>query len=222
MQALAVVALPVRPFDADAPQDVRQALARELHDRVTQILTAMVIDLEEFKLAQADQPSVLSKLHELQQSTREVLANVREVLYELRGESGFEYGFQETVRKLLIRFQARTHITARLHVSRSWPPRLRSAAALQIYRIIEEALTNVRMHSGASLVEVALGPACGDEIKVAVRDDGRGIDLGDRRPGLGLVGMRERAMIIGGRLEVRSAAGGGTTVRAIVPKEHLT
>jgi hypothetical protein len=110
-----------------------------------------------------------------------------------------------------------------LSVSPGWPSRLRSQAALNIYRIIEEALSNVRMHSGAALVEVVLGPATGSQYAVSVIDNGRGADgtSGDRRPGLGTLGMQERAVILGGRLEVESVAGGGTTVRAIIPKEQL-
>lgn len=212
---------PLRAVEVGTSDHIRRVLARELHDRVAQTLTTMLIELENFKLEQTGRQGVLRKLDDLQESTRDVLANLREVLYELRGETGIEQGFAELVRGLLVRFQARTNITSHLYVSRSWPSNLRSSAALNIYRIIEEALTNVRLHSGAKLVEVALGPARGNEIQVEVRDDGHGTEAGGRRPGLGLLGMQERAMIIGGRLEVLSVAGGGTTVRAIFPREQL-
>ncbi|HKW72789.1 MAG TPA: sensor histidine kinase [Candidatus Dormibacteraeota bacterium] len=212
---------PVPGVDSGTSDHIRRVLARELHDRVAQTLTTMLIELENFKLEQTGRQGVLRKLDDLQESTRDVLANLREVLYELRGETGIEAGFAEAVRTLLGRFQARTRITAQLYVARSWPSNLRAPAALHIYRIIEEALANVRLHSGAGLVEVALGPARGTEIHIEVRDDGRGNDSGGVRPGMGLLGMQERAMIIGGRLEVLSVAGGGTTVRAIFPREQL-
>lgn len=96
--------------------------------------------------------------------------------------------------------------------------------ALNLLRIIEEALVNVRMHSGAKSVEVALRPHTDGGIQVEVKDDGRGTDssdIGRRAPGLGVMGMRERALILGGRLVVEAAAGGGTSVQAIIPEELL-
>jgi two-component system sensor histidine kinase UhpB len=208
---------------APGPDEIRRMLARELHDRVAQTLTTMLIELENFKVEQTGRQSVLRQLGELQESTRDVLSNLRHVLYDLRGESGIEEGFVEAIRVLLARFEERTQLRVRLSVSPLWPPRLRSQAALNIYRIIEEALTNVRNHSGAGIVEVALGPGFGGNFAVEVKDDGRGVEsgAGAREPGMGVLGMRERAVILGGRLEVESAAGGGTTVRAILPKEQL-
>jgi len=199
-------------------------LARELHDRVAQTLTTMLIELENFKVEQTGRQSVLRQLGELQESTRDVLTNLRHVLYDLRGETGIEEGFADAVRALLTRFQERTHVDVLLSVSPSWPSRLRSQTALNLYRIIEEALTNVRRHSGAGMVEVALGPALGSQLAISVRDDGRGAEsaTGDREPGMGMLGMQERAVILGGRLEFESSAGGGTTVRAIIPKEQIT
>jgi two-component system sensor histidine kinase UhpB len=204
-------------------QEIRRMLARELHDRVAQTLTTMLIDLENFKIEKTGRQGVIRQLGELQESTRDVLTNLRHVLYDLRDETGIEEGFVDAVRALLARFQERTQVGAHLLVSPTWPPRLRSQAALNVYRIIEEALTNVRMHSGARLVEVALGAGLGTNLAVEVKDDGRGAEsgAGHRRPGMGMLGMQERALILGGRLEIESVVGGGTTVRAILPKEQL-
>lgn len=209
--------------DTTNSDEIRRVLARELHDRVAQTLTTMLIELENFKIEQTGNQSALRQLGELQDSTRDVLTNLRRVLYDLRGETGIEEGFADAVRMLLTRFHDRTHVNVRLSVSASWPSQLRSQAALNIYRIIEEALTNVRLHSGARLVEVALGPALGTNLAVEVKDDGRGAESGIevRVPGMGLLGMQERALILGGTLEVDSVAGEGTTVRAILPKEQL-
>jgi signal transduction histidine kinase len=213
----------IRAESTASAEEIRRLLARELHDRVAQTLTTMLIELENFKVEQAGRQSVLRQLGELQVSTRDVLSNLRHVLYDLRDESGIEEGFADAVRSLLDRFQERTQLNVRLSVSPSWPARLRSQAALNIYRILEEALTNVRMHSGAGLVEVALGPSPGSNFAVEIKDDGRGVEsaTGDRQPGMGMMGMQERALILGGRLEVENTAGGGTTVRAILPKEQL-
>lgn len=208
---------------SEGPDEIRLMLARELHDRVAQTLTTMLIELENFKVEQTGRQSALRQLDTLQESTRDVLTNLRRVLYNLRDETGIEDGFVEAVRNLLARFQERTHVKVRFSVSPSWPARLRSQAALNILRIIEEALTNVRLHSGAGLVEVALGPSMDRYLSVEVRDDGRGAEsgAGDRVPGMGVLGMQERAVLLGGRIEVETVAGGGTTVRAILPKEQL-
>ena len=208
---------------SESSDEIRRMLARELHDRVAQTLTTMLIELENFKVEQTGRQSALRQLGELQESTRDVLTNLRHVLYDLRGETGIEEGFADAVRDLLARFEERTHVHVSLSVSPSWPLRLRSQAALNLYRIIEEALANVRMHSGAGLVEVALGPVLGTQLAVSVKDDGRGSDsaAGDRAPGMGVLGMQERAVILGGRIEVETTTGGGTTVRAIIPKEQI-
>ena len=92
-------------------------LARELHDRVAQTLTTMLIELENFKVEQSGRQSVLRQLGELQVSTRDVLDNLRHVLYDLRGETGIEEGFADAVRLLLARFQERTHVNVLLSVS---------------------------------------------------------------------------------------------------------
>ena len=82
---------------AAASEEIRRALARELHDRVAQTLTTMLIELENFKVEQTGRQSALRQLDELQDSTRDVLANLRHVLFELRGESGTEDGLVEGV-----------------------------------------------------------------------------------------------------------------------------
>lgn len=209
--------------DVDHSEEIRRALARELHDRVAQTLTTMLIELENFKVEQTGRRSVLQHLDELQDSTRDVLSNLRHVLFELRGETGIEEGFADSIRLLLARFEERTQVSATLSVSSSWPARLGTQAAVNMYRIVEEALRNVRMHSGARLVEVGLGPWYDKHLAVEIRDDGRGIDgeAGQGPTGLGVLGMRERALLLGGRLEVERRDSGGTTVRAILPVSQL-
>ena len=214
----------VRSHDSEDASEIRRMLARELHDRVAQTLTSMLIELENFKIDQNGNHSVVAEVNGLQDSTREVLNNLRKVLYDLRGTEAEDEGFVEAVRSLLSRFQDKTRMKAILSVAPSWPVKLGQSAALNILRIIEEALTNVRLHSGASLVEVVLGPAVDTTVVVEVRDNGHGAqsDVASRTPGLGMLGMRERALILGGQIEINAAVGGGTSVRAIFPKEQLT
>src|ERR1700694_4772633 len=189
-------------------REVKQYVARELHDRVAQTLTGMLIELETFKVQQFGRESVLREASELQDSTRQVLQSIREMLYDRRGESSSEESFVSVLQGMLGRFEERTRIAVELIVSPSWPSKLRSAAALNLYRIVEEALTNIRLHSGARSVRVALD-WLGTELAVVVRDDGAGLDSSEtlRAGGMGVLGMRERAVLLGGRLTVGSGPG---------------
>jgi two-component system sensor histidine kinase UhpB len=227
--------IPARPRAQESGQsdlarqtesEVKRELARELHDSVAQILTLMVVDMENFKLDQAGQHTVVQKVDSLQESTREVLHNLRQVLYDLREEPSTESGFVQQVRTLLMRFEGSTGIRSKLKVSSEWPARLSSGTAHNLYRIVEEALNNVRMHSGAARVDVLLGAVSGG-VELTVRDDGHGLPAADgaRRQGMGMMGMRERAVLLGGELDVTSNGRGGTTVKAVFPmaaKESAT
>ena len=155
--------------------DLRRLLARELHDRVAQTLTTMLIELEHYKAEQHGRQSVLRQMEALQTSTREVLGSLREVLYELRSDpTEIGQGFEESVRTLVDRFSARTSIKTKLIVSEGWPGRVKSPAAVNLYRIIEEGLTNVRQHSGATEANVVLTDTM-DRLLAVITDNGRGI-----------------------------------------------
>ena len=97
--------------------------------------------------------------------------------------------------------------------------RLDDAVEIVVYRLIQEALTNVVKHAGATAVEVEVRE-CDGVVQITVRDDGRGFDPEDETEGFGLRGMQERVSPLGGRLGVESAPGAGTTVQAVLPARH--
>jgi signal transduction histidine kinase len=199
--------------------DVRRLLARELHDRVAQTLTGMLVDLENFKTEEVGWDDVLRQMNGIQDSTRQVLNSLRQLLYELRGEEKLGDRFVDAVGALASRFEARTSIATQLSVQPGWPESLTPPASVNLYRIIEEALANVRMHSGAHTVRIVLEPASEWELSLVVTDDGRGLEVHDSRPsGMGTVGMKERALFLGGKLRIESQEGDGTTVRATFPR----
>lgn len=203
---------------AEVELEVRRLVARELHDRVAQILTEMLVDVENFKSEQASWQDVLRQLEGIQSSTRQVLTSLRQLLHDLRGEETLAGGLVDLVRALAVRFQARTGIAVTLEVAPGWPTSLAPATSLNVYRIVEEALANVRQHSGAQNVSIALRCESEEELGVRVADDGRGLDVDPERPeGLGTIGMKERALLLGGRVVVQSAPGCGTTVVAAFP-----
>jgi signal transduction histidine kinase len=208
---------PASRLERQAEIEAKRSLARELHDSVAQILTLMVVDMENFKHDQAGERHVVQRVDSLQQSTREVLRNLRNALSELREQPTEDRGFAQSVRDLLARFQRGSGIHTRLSVSDGWPSQISTSVTHQLYRIVEEALNNVRYHSGAANVDVCL-ESLGDWVRLTVRDDGHGMSSdGGKRIGMGLIGMRERAALLGAELDVMSN-GDGTTVEAIVPK----
>jgi two-component system sensor histidine kinase DegS len=207
-----------------AESRVRQDLARELHDRVAQTLTAMIVEMEVFKGADFGRDLVIQEVTSYQEATREVLTSIREILYDLRGEEEDIGGdFEGRVRRLLERFEAQSGIDARLTVSRGWPRRLTTVAAVNLYRLVEEALNNVRRHSAARHVRVSLQVTDDGLATVSVQDDGVGISpaIADRL-GFGVRGMEERALLLGGRLRLEPTAPRGTLLTALIPKEKVT
>lgn len=203
-------------------REVRKEIARELHDRVAQTLTGMLVDVENFKTQQVGWDDVIRELDTVQSSTRQVLTSLRQLLHDLRGEDVITESFVEAVRTLARRFEENTTIAADLVVHPGWPERLTPGAYLNLYRILEEALANVRMHSGARSVRIVLESPQEDELAIVVNDDGRGLDTDATRPvGLGTVGMRERAVFLGGRIRIDSESGVGTTLQAVFPRVHV-
>ena len=209
-----------RPDLRDADFAVREHLARELHDRVAQTLTTMLVDLERFKADQTGRASVLRQFELVQEWTRDALANVRDLVYDLRGEAVSGSDFPNLLRGgLLEPFALRTGIEVRMVVAEGWPAQLPAATAVDLYRIVQEALQNAYRHSGARQIEINLGLSPARRlIEVTVTDDGRGFpSIDELRPGHGLVGMRERAVLMGGNLETAAMASGGTSIRVAIP-----
>ena len=207
---------------AGVEAEVRRLVARELHDRVAQTLTGMLMEVENFKSEQVGWQEVVTQLDLIQSSTREVLSSIRELLHDLRGHEALGGNFTEAVRGLVDRFEGKTGIGVKLEIGERWPDVLNSAASLNLYRIIEEALANIRMHSGARNVQVVLGEHSENEVSLRISDDGRGVDSDPTRVvGLGTIGMRERAVFLGGQLWVEGELGHGTVVHATFPKRLL-
>lgn len=201
---------------------VKQELARELHDRVAQTLTAMLVEMENLKGLEFQPETVLREVAAYQEATRQVLGNIRDILYELRGEKGIGQDFTARVRELLLAFEQKTGIGTTLTVGTAWPSRMATQAAINLYRVLEEALNNVRRHSGARRVRVSLQIMKGELAIMTIRDDGVGLPLLlSERMGLGLVGMRERALLLGGQLRVEPVQPRGTRVTTLIPKERL-
>ncbi|HKF77426.1 MAG TPA: ATP-binding protein [Candidatus Dormibacteraeota bacterium] len=202
------------------PQDdhVKRELARELHDQVVQDLTAMLIDLENFKRGPFDIQSTVLQVDSVQGSLRTMLGRLRGMLYGLRGEDPWEPDFAETLRVFAVQYTARTGVRVLIRVSRDWPDPIRRTAAQHLLRIVQEAVNNARQHGGARSVRVSLKLGEHGLGRLMIQDDGRGMPQDEPREwGMGMLGMNERALLLGGTLTVESAPARGTTLRVIFP-----
>jgi signal transduction histidine kinase len=218
----AVSPLKHRPL-IDSPAgdpDVKRWLARELHDSVIQALSVMVLDMEQFKLGSLRTGVDMSQIERLQGVAREALASLRETIEELRGNVAADWQLIPSVSKAVAQLQRQAGIKATLSIAPSWPGSLPRSVSRNLYRIIEEALNNIRSHSGATEVTVLMWTT-DESALVSVQDDGAGFEAtpGLDRPtgGLGLVGMNERALLLGGSLRVESELGQGTKVTLTFP-----
>jgi two-component system sensor histidine kinase UhpB len=211
-----------RDVSVDTAQ-IKNQIARELHDQVAQNLTALLMQTQVFAGEQAVRPDVVEQLTSVQTSVRQVLNNVRQILSDLRGKPGLADDLILALREgLLPTFRGHTGMNVRLWVSRAWPETHPPETCIHIYRIIQEALINARRHREASIAHVALR-ASSQRVVITIRDNGRGIhDFDpDRLFGTGILGMRQRAVLLGGTLTVKSGPVGGTAVTVSIPKEAL-
>ena len=199
----------------EAQELERTRLARELHDETGQALTSILLGLKSIRVAdsEVDADRALADVREL---IVQALQDVRRLAVELRPTALDDFGLVPAVERLAATFEERTAIRTALEANLP-DARLLPEIETVLYRVIQEALTNVVKHAGAERVSIVVAQR-GDGIRVVVEDDGRGFQAGDvRHDALGVVGMRERVALIGGTLEVESKPGAGTTLAAYVP-----
>jgi two-component system, NarL family, sensor histidine kinase UhpB len=204
-----------------AQEEERRRLARDLHDEVNQALTAILLRLE--ALAQETPPERAGEVAELKRLVNQAMEELLNLARQLRPSALDDHGLVAALETQLKRFSARTGIEGRLDTTGD-PDALADVVQTAIYRVAQEALTNVTRHAGATVVEMGVMEQ-EDGVELRVSDDGRGFDpavlphANSLTPGrgLGLIGMAERARLVGGELDVRSAPGGGTTITLRVP-----
>lgn len=212
--------LPARLLD-DSERRVRAAVARDLHDRVAQPLAALLMVLEELKQDPGDRRRLLRRIDTVQDQVRAALFGLREVLCELREQEWLDHGLVGRIRgELETLLLHHPHLQLRLVVSSRWPSAVRSRVGDHLLQIVREAVYNARFHGGANGIDVALR-VNGRRAEVVVSDDGRGLEGRRVRPGMGLLGIHERATLLGGRLVVGDRREGGTRLRVSVPREVL-
>jgi signal transduction histidine kinase len=197
-----------------AQEDERRRIAREMHDQFGEHLTALGLGIGTLKDACGDRSDLRGQVDALEALAQRLDHDVDRLVWELRPTALDDLGLRAALANYIQDWSKRTGIAVDLHTSGLLDHRLPSGMETTLYRIAQEALTNVAKHARATHVEIILERR-EEAVLLIVEDDGVGFEPGDTDTvgrGLGLLGMRERAALVGASLQIESAAGKGTTV----------
>jgi signal transduction histidine kinase len=190
-----------------AQEQERRRIARELHDGVGQDLAGLALGLEALQRS----PGTI-EVADLKQLARSTAQQIRELIIDLRPRVLDDLGLGAALRWLAQERHPNLDVELEVELDRQLPSPVETA----IFRIVQEALTNVERHAQAGEARLRVWTADG-QVRAVVEDNGRGFDPGREAGGFGIVGMRERAEQLGGRLQVRSDSPAGTRVEAVLP-----
>jgi two-component system sensor histidine kinase UhpB len=192
-----------------AQEGERARLARDLHDEANQALTGVLLRLE--ATAQDAPPELREELRETKGVATQAMEELVRLARELRPVALDDLGLGAALRTQVDEFGRRAGLETSLSIPSAGLEDLHADEQIVVYRIVQEGLSNVARHSGARRVRVEVERPSGGTV-VRLADDGSGFTPSAAAPGLGLKGMRERAVLAGGRFCVESAPGRGTTI----------
>lgn len=196
----------------------KDAIARELHDKVGQVLTAIDIEVAGILAVEPLPPHITGKLERLRKLAAEGQSDVSDLCWQIRPASLEGLDLEHATRRLAEEWQARKGLVFDLHLSLG-TRKISPAIETTLYRVLQEALRNVAKHADATRVGIILR-STPKEVVLIVEDDGDGfIWADDNVPvlALGLKGMKERVALLGGSLDVETAPNAGTTLLVSVP-----
>jgi|SRR5581483_208956 len=199
-----------------AHEEERRRIARDLHDDINQRLALLAIQIDELIIDKPDAAVLDASLHDLSRHIGEISRAVHDLSHELHSSALEALGLRAALRTLAAESSRKG-----LHVyfaDEGGSGELSPDAALCLFRIVQEALTNVAKHAGVADATLRLF-ADRRHVGVRVEDHGCGFDPHGHSEGLGLLSMRERLLPFGGQLEIGARVGGGTVVEARVPKD---
>jgi signal transduction histidine kinase len=201
-----------------AREDEAARIAQELHDQLGQELTVLKLELENLRRRSPSGDALVASIDAIDERIDTAMQTVRRISSELRPSVLDRLGLVAGLEWLLREFARHSNVTTDLAADRDVEP-VSPAISTALFRITQEALTNVARHAAASLVEVRLRAQNG-RIELRVHDDGRGFlpsSVTDR-PSLGLLGIEERARRLGGTAAIESVPGQGTTLVVVLPR----
>jgi PAS domain S-box-containing protein len=201
-------------------EEERQRIARELHDELGQVFTAIKIDAGwlERQLGESARPEVRERLAAMRATIGEAIGSMRRISAELRPVQLDDLGLQAAMEAQIRQFERRNEVACEVHINDSLA--FDSAQSIGLYRILQEALTNIARHSQASVARIVLEQQ-GDQVVLEVADNGVGLDAArdPDRTSLGLLGIIERAELLGGDAQIGPAPeANGTIVRVAIPR----
>jgi signal transduction histidine kinase len=202
-----------------AQEDERRRIAREMHDQFGEQLTALGQRIRLLKEAAGDREDLSAQIEALEQVAQQLDRDVDHLVWELRPTALDDLGLRAALANYVQDWSLRVRVSAELHTAGLTNDRLDSEIETTLYRIAQEALNNIAKHARAGHVEVILERRS-DHVSLIVEDDGVGFDpveMTDDRRGFGLLGMQERAALVGATLEIESAPGEGTTIFVRMP-----
>jgi PAS domain S-box-containing protein len=201
-----------------AQEEERRNLARELHDELGQCLNAIKLDAVSIReLTKGSQPEIEVSASSIVDISNHVYDAVRSMMQRLRPAALDALGLRDAVGELVNQWRRRNPSTDCQLESQGDLVGLGELLNITVYRLVQECLTNVTKHSGATQARVVLERAGPQEVRVTVHDNGRGMDLQEKRTGLGLVGLRERVEALRGRLQLTARPGSGMHLTAYLP-----
>ncbi|HET6149203.1 MAG TPA: PAS domain S-box protein [Polyangia bacterium] len=200
-----------------AQEDERRRIARELHDETAQTLTSLLVGLKSVEESQ-DLGQARGAASTMRALVSSALEGVQRIARGLRPSVLDDLGVEEALERLTADFTRANQFVVHLEVTGPRLPRLSESLEIALYRVVQEALTNASKHAAPKAVSVVVhrNP---NLVRLVIEDDGRGFDVAKTRPDtqLGLMGMRERAHLVGGSMTVESSKGRGTTVCVTIP-----
>ena len=198
-------------------EDERMRISRELHDELGQLLTAELMDIRDLQNDLTIPPVVLfERLEKIHAQAYEVTVKIRRLAHELRPPLLSTLGLKQAVETHCSKFSNHSHIPITVEVDDAVST-LPDVYGIILYRVLQEALTNIAKHANAdhAWVELSLED---DHINLIVQDNGRGLPTTETAAsGIGVVGMKERAALVGGELSIRSGKNGGTILSVSLP-----
>lgn len=207
-----------------AQEDERKRISREIHDSIAQSIANVVLcaEIAEKMMAkQEDKESVMRELHSLKGQARGSLEEIRKIIFNLRPMALDDLGLLPTLRKFAHDFEERTKVRTRVDIHGK-EMRLPSGMEVAIFRLVQEAFTNVAKHAEATSVTLDITYQS-QMVKITIQDNGKGIPMDIMQARLsegshfGLIGMQERVQLLEGRMDIESAPGAGTKITMLIP-----
>jgi signal transduction histidine kinase len=194
----------------------RKRFAADLHDEIGGGISTILLSVEQIRKAQAEQPEIVAKSHNVRDQLNHLLKKVREISYNIMPPTLEDFGLHEAISDLCYSISESSEI----HIEYEWngdAQRLDFSAELAFYRIIKEIVVNAVKHSEAQKIKITIENSV-EAFKLIITDNGKGFDLATVQKGAGLRNIKDRAQIIGATLEISSNLNSGTTVHVHLNK----